>query len=471
MQQRIFGTDGIRGIANTGYLTPENVTKLGEIIGFLLHKNHGIFITHQLPRVFKLPKSAHKQKKLSVLVGNDSRISGPMLEDAIAGGLTSEGIDVIKIGVISTPALAYLARVEDVALGVMISASHNQYDSNGIKIFSTEGVKIPDKAELLIEKYLSGLKSYKPVNPLDIGHIINDSKKVNDYIKYICNKHSHYLNDVKIVLDCANGGTSYLAPEVFKRLGAKIISIGCAPNGTNINKNCGSLYPERVKRAVLKHKADIGFSFDGDGDRVIITDEKGNIRDGDYVKAILARHYKKLGKLAKNTVVGTVMSNTGLEVSLREAGIKLVRTPVGDRNVADSMFRNGYILGGEQSGHIILLNRSITGDGLITALEILKVMKAERKTFSRLSDCMKKYPQVLVNLKVKSKPELSSLKGYKAKVGEITKSLGVNNQVVIRYSGTEPLLRIMIEAEDMKKIKSAADELVKFFSKHIPIIK
>jgi phosphoglucosamine mutase len=349
----------------------------------------------------------------------------------------------------------------------MISASHNHFESNGIKIFSSEGVKIPDKAELLIEKYLLDHKAHarimKLTNLREVGIVLNDQQKKDDYINYICKNHNHYLKGMKIVIDCANGATSALAPEVFKRLGAKIVPIHCTPTGININGRCGSLYPEVLRRSVLKQHAWIGFSFDGDGDRVLVTDEKGIIRDGDYVMSILARYYKKHHQLPKNTIVGTVMSNTGLEVVLNEVGIKLIRTAVGDRNVADKMFRNGYIIGGEQSGHIILLNHSVTGDGLITALELLKIMKSEGKPLSRLADCMQKYPQVLVNLKVKSKPELTKINGYQDKVNELRNLLGANSQLLIRYSGTEPLLRIMIEAKDKRKIKSAAKDLVKFF--------
>ena len=412
MQQRIFGTDGIRDIANTGFLMPELVLKLGKIIGYLLYNNPHIFITHQLPVSFKLPKSHNPTLKRSpvgahkhqVIIGVDSRLSGAMLENAITAGLTAQGADVIKVGIVSTPALAYLTRVGKVALGIMISASHNHFESNGIKIFSSEGVKIPDKAELLIEKYLLDHDAHSRVikftNSREVGIVLNVPQKIDDYITYICNKHNHYLNGMKIVIDCANGATSVLAPEVFKRLGARVIPINCVPTGININGRCGSLYPEVLRRSVLKHHAGIGFSFDGDGDRVLVTDEKGIIRDGDYIMAILGRYYKKHHQLPKNTIVGTVMSNTGLEVSLNEAGIKLIRTPVGDRNVADKMFRNGYIIGGEQSGHIILLNHSVTGDGLITALETLKIMKSEDKPLSQLAECMQKYPQVLVNLKV-----------------------------------------------------------------------
>lgn len=474
MRTRIFGTDGIRDIANQGYLTPEAVSKLGRIIGFLLKQEPEIFLNHRLPRKLRLPKHQQRQtNKNRVLIGRDTRISGQMIEQTLATALAAEGIDIIQLGIVPTPVLAYLTRRDNIPLGIIISASHNPYQHNGIKIFYSEGVKIPDRAERLIEEYLLD-KQMMPASssgghldePIYFGQITNNEDRVQEYIND-CTKNGPSLAGLKIVIDCANGATSFIAPEIFRQLGAQVITLHNNPDGTNINNGCGSLFPEVTRRAVLKYKANIGFSFDGDGDRLVMVDEKGIIRDGDYILAILGYHFKKHRKLTGNTIVATVMSNTGLAVSLQEANIKLIRTAVGDKNVLDEMFRKGYILGGEQSGHIIILNRSVTGDGIITALEILKVIRSGRKSLWRLCRSIKQYPQILVNLKVKSKPELSSLSGYEAKLTQAREGLGPNSQILIRYSGTEPLLRIMIEAEDKRRIKSVMNDLIKFFEKKI----
>lgn len=463
MPTRIFGTDGLRDIAHQGYLTPESVSKLGRIIGFLLKQEPEIFLNHKLRLPKHRPRPTNKNR---VLIGRDTRISGPMIEHTLTTALAAEGIDIIQVGIVPTPVLAYLTRRDNIPLGIIISASHNPYQHNGIKIFYSEGVKIPDEAERLIEEYLLDRQMLPSAASSGTGRVMNNEDRVQEYIDD-CTKNGPSLAGLKIVLDCANGATSFIAPQIFRRMGAQIVTLHNKPNGTNINDRCGSLFPEVTRRAVLKYKANIGFSFDGDGDRVVMVDEKGIIRDGDYILAVLGCHFKKHRKLTGQTIVATVMSNTGLEVSLREANIKLIRTAVGDKNVADEMFRKGYILGGEQSGHIIILNRSVTGDGIITALEILKVMRSERKSLGRLCRVMKQYPQMLVNLRVKSKPELSSLSGYEAKITEARRFLGAHHQLLIRYSGTEPLLRIMIEAEDKRRIKLVMNDLIKFFGKEI----
>ncbi|MBI4834872.1 MAG: phosphoglucosamine mutase [Planctomycetes bacterium] len=468
MHQRIFGTDGIRDVANTNFLTAENVLKLGKILGYLLKNKASIFHTHRVPAMAGHVKHGKANGRHSVLIGRDTRISGPMIENALASGLCSQGIDVIQAGVISTPALAYLTRKKESVLGIIISASHNQCESNGIKIFSSEGIKIPDKAEILIEKYLLD-KLRAKFTSKQTGRLINAPESAMEYVGDIVNG-GIGLKGLRIAVDCANGATSLIAPEIFGKLGAKVIPVNNCPNGTNINRCCGSLYPEAISRAVKRYKADIGFSFDGDGDRLIVSDEKGAIIDGDYMLVMLAKYLKKKRMLRKNMVVTTVMANTGLEVALKKEGINIIRTPVGDRNVADVMFKNGYIIGGEQSGHIILLHRSVTGDGIITALELLRVMKTEGKSLSRLSKCMAKYPQVLINLKVKTKPELTSLKGYDRILSQTRGLLDGMHQIVIRYSGTEPLLRIMIEAQDKKAIESAGKKLVGFFREHLKIM-
>jgi phosphoglucosamine mutase len=433
---KIFGTDGIRDVANSGWLTPESLLKLGKIIGVILHP------------------------QASVIIGRDTRISGQMIEEALSAGILSMGVNITDAGVISTPGLAYLSRQGNYRMGIMISASHNPADDNGVKLFGHNGLKINQRTELLIEKYLlSSLPKTKPVRP---GLVSAGRAEVEQYINHLIKitfGKGLPLKGYRIALDCANGAVSAIAPELFTRLGAKVITLNCKPNGRNINLNCGALHPEAVSRAVKRHKADIGLSFDGDADRLMMVDDQGVIRDGDFVLAIVARYLKKYHRLPKHTVVGTIMTNTGLVRSLREIGVKLVTTPVGDKYVLDKMLSGGYVLGGEPSGHIIFSQYSLSGDGLLTALIMLKILKSEAKPLSILSQCLTKYPQLLVNVRVKTKPPINRIKPLMAKAAEVEQILGKEGRLSIRYSGTEPLLRIMIEGKDKNQIELLANQL------------
>ena len=473
--KKIFGTDGIRGAANEGYLTPGFLLKLGQVLGTFIRQKPRAFETHQLDRVarfHKIPGRKKQARKDTVIIGRDPRLSGPMITRAISSGLLATGLDIVDVGVISTPGLAYLTRYNHChRLGIMISASHNPVGDNGVKLLSPEGLKIPDATELKIEKQLTR-PDFQPVcaRCTQVGSVIPGHHEIKTYVNEVIKNvtgRKFSLKGFKVVLDCANGATSEIAPEVFRRLGARVITIHHRPDGQNINHRCGSLYPAVVARAVRKHKAQIGFSFDGDGDRVIAVDEKGQVRDGDHIMAVAARFLKKHRALPKNTVVATTMSNIGLARSLREAGIKLLRTPVGDRYVIEKMLAGHYLLGGEQSGHIIFMDQSTTGDGLITALEIVKIMKKGNEKFSVLADCLKVFPQVLFNVRVKHKRPFDQIKAIKQKARAIEKELGDSGRLLLRYSGTEPLARIMLEGRDKKQITSLANDLARIIKKQL----
>ncbi|MFH1227835.1 MAG: phosphoglucosamine mutase [Planctomycetota bacterium] len=441
---KVFGTDGIRDVANSGWLTPESLLKMGRIIGLILK-----------------PSSR-------VIIGRDTRISGQMIMNSLSAGILSSGVNITDAGIISTPALSFLTKHNKFNLGIMISASHNPADYNGIKILRETGLKITSKTELLIEKHLL---NKAPIKSGDIrpGIINTDKKLLNLYINKLLGKAAgqHFsLKGFKIVVDCANGAVSETAPAVLASFGAKVIAINNRPNGKNINLNCGALYPEKMSKAVIKHQADVGFSFDGDADRVIMADEKGIIRDGDFILAIGARYLSKRRSLKKNTVVGTIMTNSGLNAYLKNLGVSLVRTPVGDKYVLDKMMSGGYVLGGEPSGHVIFSDYSLIGDGLLTALIILKIIRSEKKRLSTLSQYLTKYPQILVNVSVKSKPPIERIKPLMAKATEIESLLGCDGRLSLRYSGTEPLLRIMIEGKDEKQIEMLANELADIVKKN-----
>lgn len=440
---RIFGTDGIRDVANSGWLTPESLLKLGKIIGLIV------------------------KPSANIIIGRDTRISGQMIEEALSAGILACGVNITDAGVISTPGLAYLAKQGNYRMGIMISASHNPADDNGVKLFGHNGLKINQRTELLIEKYL---QAGEIRNLLVRPGITNSNgteieRYVNHLIKITFGKAGKFLKGYKIALDCANGAVSAIAPELFARLGARIVVLNNKPDGKNINLNCGALHPEVVSHAVKRHKADIGLSFDGDADRLMMVDDQGIIRDGDFVLAITARYLKKHHKLPKHTVVGTIMTNTGLVRSLREIGVKLVTTPVGDKYVLDKMLANGYKLGGEPSGHIIFSQYSLSGDGLLTALIMLKILKSEGKPLSALSQCLTKYPQLLVNCRVKSKPPIERIKPLMARAAEVKKILNNEGRLSLRYSGTEPLLRIMIESKDKNQIELLASQLADIVKK------
>jgi len=418
-----------------------------------------------IAHVFKDVKGKHR-----IVVGKDTRVSGYMLETALASGICSMGADVWLVGPLPTPGIAFITTSMRANAGVVISASHNPYYDNGIKIFSQNGFKLPDEMEYRIEELIlsNHLHSLRPTaSEVGKAHRIDDA--VGRYVVFLKNTFPNQLNldGLRIVLDCANGASYRVAPTVLEELGATVIPIGVEPDGENINANCGALHPELASRAVLEHGADIGMALDGDGDRIVFVDRYGKQVDGDQILAICGLQMLSERKLKKETVVTTVMSNMGLDRAIHKAGGKLVRTQVGDRYVVEEMVRGGYNLGGEQSGHTIFIDHNTTGDGVLTALQVLAIMKQKERPLDELAKVMEPLPQVLYNVEVKEKRELSEFPEIKKRTKEIEKALENSGRILIRYSGTEPLLRIMIEGEDEKKLHRFAQDLAELVKKYL----
>ncbi len=449
MTRRLFGTDGIRGVANVDPMTGEMAMQLGRAIA----------------HVFKDVKGKHR-----IVVGKDTRVSGYMLETALASGICSMGADVWLVGPLPTPGIAFITTSMRANAGVVISASHNPYYDNGIKIFSQNGFKLPNEMEYRIEELIlsNHLHSLRPTaSEVGKAHRIDDA--VGRYVVFLKNTFPNQLNldGLRIVLDCANGATYRVAPTVLEELGATVIPIGVEPDGENINANCGALHPELASRIVLENGADIGMVLDGDGDRIVFVDRHGKQVDGDHILAICGLQMLSEKKLRKGTVVTTVMSNMGLDRAIHKAGGKLVRTQVGDRYVVEEMVRGDYNLGGEQSGHIIFIDHNTTGDGVLTALQVLAIMKQKERPLDELAKVMEPLPQVLYNVEVREKRELSEFPEIKKRTKEIEKALDNSGRILIRYSGTEALLRIMIEGEDEEKIHRFAQDLVELVKKYL----
>lgn len=449
MERKLFGTDGIRGIANTEPMTGEIAMRLGRAIAFL----------------FKNVKGQHR-----IVVGKDTRLSGYMLETALASGICSMGADVWLVGPLPTPGIAFITTSMRANAGVVISASHNPYYDNGIKIFSREGFKLPDELEAQIEELVLSdhLQSLRPTaSEVGKAHRIDDA--VGRYVVFLKNTFPKdlTLDGLRIALDCANGAAYRVAPTVFEELGAEVIPIGIEPNGENINAQCGALYPETVSRLVLEKKADLGISLDGDADRIIFVDRHGKQVDGDKILAICGLQMLKEGRLKNGTLVTTVMSNLGLDRALKKAGGKVIRTQVGDRYVVEEMLRGNYNLGGEPSGHTIFLDYNTTCDGILTALQTLAIMKREEKDLDELAKVMESLPQVLYNVEVREKKNLSEIPEIKKRVDEIEKALGETGRLLVRYSGTEPLLRIMLEGENEEKLHRYAQEIVEIAQRYL----
>ena len=437
MSRKYFGTDGIRGHLGEGAITPEFVLKLGWAVGRVLGKG----------------------AKNRILIGKDTRISGYLLESTLEAGLTAAGVNTSLLGPMPTPAVAYLTRTLHAQAGIVISASHNPYQDNGIKFFSADGCKLPDEVEIAIEAEME--KPLVTVDSSDLGKAIRMNAE-GRYIEFckstIPLKTS--LSGMKIVVDCAHGATYNVAPYVFDELGAQVIAIGNKPNGFNINDGVGSTYPEHTIAAVLEHKADLGIALDGDGDRLIMVDKQGRQVDGDQILYIIARSRMRQGNL-KGAVVGTLMSNLGLEHALREQGVVLERTQVGDRYILERLQEKGWILGGEQSGHIICLDRTTTGDGIISALQVLEEIQAVGKSLDELAAGMSKYPQKLVNIKLgdKSPKTVMSSEVVNQAVREVESQMGQTGRVLLRPSGTEPLIRVMLEGSDAAQVEQLTDSL------------
>ncbi|MEK4248074.1 phosphoglucosamine mutase [Paenibacillus sp. FSL W7-1287] len=437
---KYFGTDGVRGVANTE-LTPELAYKIGRCGGYVL------------------TRTAAKPK---VVIGRDTRISGQMLEAALTSGLLSIGADVIRVGVVSTPAVAYLTKELKADAGVMISASHNPVQDNGIKFFAGDGFKLSDETELEIEALIDAEVDELP-RPIggDVGSRIDARELAQKYVEYLKTTVASTFDGLKIVLDCAHGSAYELAPQIFRELGADIITVGAEPDGKNINDGVGSTHPEYLREQVLASGADFGLSFDGDADRLIAIDEKGEEVDGDFILCIIGDRMKREGRLKNDTVVTTVMANIGFFKGAESIGLKTAQTAVGDRYVMEEMRRGGYNLGGEQSGHVIFLDYITTGDGILTALQLVDTIKQSGKKLSELKTLMRKYPQQLVNVRVADKSLYQGNEAILKAVAEVEAELGDNGRVLVRPSGTESLIRVMAEGPDKELVDAYVDRIAK----------
>ncbi len=443
--RKLFGTDGIRGIANQEPMTAEMALRLGQAVAqrFRGTNRHG-----------------------RIVIGKDTRLSGYMLESALQAGIVSAGADVMLVGPLPTPGIAFITSSMRADAGVVISASHNPYQDNGIKLFAADGFKLPDETEIAIERQMEAIVAGDVgarAAPDRIGKAVRIDDAVGRYVQFL--KHAfpkeHTLDGIKVVVDCANGAAYQVAPQVFQELGAQVDELNVWPDGRNINFQCGALHPEAMAEEVRRTGAQLGVALDGDADRVMLSDEKGNIIDGDQLMAILGIRMLEQEILPQRTVVATVMSNLGLERALTAKGGKLVRTAVGDRYVVEAMREKGLLLGGEQSGHIIFLDHATTGDGMVAALRVLAVMVQEGRPLSELAAAMTRYPQVLLNFPVAKKRPFEEMPSVQQLIAKVERDLGNEGRVVVRYSGTESKARVMIEGTDEAGIKAQADEIAK----------
>jgi phosphoglucosamine mutase len=439
--RRLFGTDGVRGVANIFPMTSEIAMQIGRGIAFLV----------------KDMRHGHR-----IVIGKDTRLSGYMIENALAAGICSMGVDIILVGPLPTPGIAFITTSMRADAGVVISASHNPFQDNGIKIFSRDGFKLPDEKEADIEDLIFSQKmaALRPVAD-EIGRATRIEDARGRYIVFLKNTfpRKYTLDNFHIVLDCAHGATYGVAPQVFEELGARVTAIGVNPDGKNINHECGALHPQLMAAKVRELNADLGIALDGDGDRVIFADEKGNIVNGDHIMALCAADLIARKKLRKKTLVATVMSNLGLEIAMTNMGGRMVRTAVGDRYVVEEMRQNGYNFGGEQSGHLVFLEHNTTGDGILAALQVLAVMIKRGKPLSELSRVMESFPQVLKNVRTSRRLELERLPELQKTISHMEEKLGREGRLLIRPSGTEPVIRVMVEGKDQVLIDTMADEL------------
>lgn len=440
----LFGTDGIRGIANREPMTSETITRVGRALAYLtrLHSSQP-----------------------GILIGKDTRLSGYMIETALATGICSMGVDLFLVGPLPTSGIAWLTKVMQLSRGVAVTASHNPYQDNGLKVFDRDGFKIPKEEEQEIDDLVVG-KKIDALRPTEerVGKAHRVDEAQQSYIQHLCQTFPQPLNleGLSLVLDCANGAAYAVAPQVLTKLGAKVKTLGVEPNGRNINEACGSEHPETLQKAVLETVADVGIALDGDADRCVMVDEKGHILDGDHLMALVALHRLKEEKLNHRTVVITEMSNTGFVHFLEKNGIKTVEVPVGDQNVSAALRKGGLSFGGEQSGHILFPEFTTTVDGMITALQVLAVMRAEQKTLCAMAHPFEPWPQVLRNIPVTQKPPLETLPELSRQVRRCEEEIDGHGRIIIRYSGTQNLLRIMIEGEDGERIQAMAEELERY---------
>ena len=435
---KYFGTDGVRGVANRE-LTPELAYKIGRCGGYVL---------------------AGKADKPKVVIGMDTRISGPLLEAALTAGLLSIGADVIRLGVVTTPAVAWLTRLLGADAGVMISASHNPVADNGIKFFGADGYKLSDETELEIERLLDAERDELPrPEGGGIGTVTTDDEAKYRYLEYLKTTVKHSFQGLRIVMDCAHGAAYELAPRIFRELGAEVITVGASPDGLNINDGVGSTHPEHLIAQVKAHGADLGLSYDGDADRLIAVDETGAEVDGDFILLICGEAMRKAGKLKADTIVTTVMANIGFFKAAESLGLKTSRTAVGDRYVMEEMRRGGFNLGGEQSGHVIFLDYNTTGDGILTSLQLVDTLVASGKKLSELKTIMRKFPQVLVNVRVADKSRFKDNEAIAKAVAAAEAELGDSGRVLVRPSGTESLIRVMAEGPDEAQVAAHVERI------------
>ncbi|MFH1898709.1 MAG: phosphoglucosamine mutase [Candidatus Desantisbacteria bacterium] len=446
--RKLFGTDGIRGKANVEPMTSELALRLGRAAAYILHRG---------------------KTRPKILIGKDPRISSDMLEAALSSGIVSAGADCIRVGMLPTPGIAYLTKALEADAGIVISASHNPFDDNGIKFFGPDGFKLSDGTEEEMEKAIqTSAEGVLHPTGIYIGRMIDITDASAQYQKFLqAGVGNMDLSGMSILLDCAHGATSHIAPALFGQLGARIITLNNQPDGTNINLDCGSMYPELIGDAIREHKADIGFCFDGDGDRIIVVDENGQVIDGDFIIMACAKHMKETKELKNNMVVITVMTNLGFHIACREAGIIVRETGVGDRYVTEEMLACGAVLGGEQSGHIVFFDHHTSGDGMLTALQLLKILKETKQPASSLGKVMKKFPQILLNVPVKKKPPLEDMPEVQKAIHEAIDILKDSGRVVVRYSGTEMKCRVMIEGEDDGQITELAQGIVRKIEERI----
>jgi|WetSurMetagenome_2_1015567.scaffolds.fasta_scaffold09019_3 phosphoglucosamine mutase len=448
--ERLFGTDGIRGVANVSPMTADLAMKVG-IGAAYVFKNH-----HRRPKI---------------IIGKDTRLSGYMIEYALTAGICSMGVDVLLVGPLPTPGIAFITTSMRADAGIVISASHNPYEYNGIKIFAADGYKLPDETERYLEDLILGGEIDRLPRPsaAEIGGARRIDDALGRYIVYLKTTFPRSLSmeGLRLVIDCAHGAAYRVAPRVFEELGAQVILTGDRPDGKNINQGCGSLHPGQMADLVRLHGADAGFALDGDADRVLFADETGEILDGDQLMAVCATHFLKEDTLKDRTLVATIMSNLGLEVALRKQGGKMIRTPVGDRYVVERMREGDYNLGGEQSGHMIFLDYSTTGDGILSAIQVLAVMLREEKPLSELKRVMEHYPQRLINVPVRQRRSWETIPELVALKEDLEKRLGSEGRLLVRPSGTEPLMRVMVEGVDGALIEAMAREMASEIQKYM----
>ena len=447
--RKLFETDGVRGIANEYPMTPEMAMQIGQAVSYILQKKG-----HQ-PRI---------------VIGKDTRLSGYMLESALVAGLTSMGAGAITIGPFPTPGIAFMTTNLDADAGIVISASHNPFEDNGIKIFSKTGFKLTDEQEIDIEELIFSKKiSDKLSAPADLGKAYRETDALGRYIVFLKQTFPKNLSleGMKIVIDCANGATYKVAPLLFKEMRADLVALNTSPDGMNINLNCGALHTEGLAKKVLEFNADIGLAFDGDGDRLIVVDEKGSIVSGDQVMAICTKDLKTEGMLKNNILVTTVMSNMGLSIALEKMGVEQVKSKVGDRYVLEEMQKKDAVIGGEDSGHIIFLDHHTAGDGILSALQLLAVIKKKNKPISELAKVMKVFPQITVNVYVKSKPPLGEQREIMDAIKEVEKALGNKGRVLVRYSGTQAVCRVMVEGPTQKETEAFAGTIAEVIKKKL----